>query len=205
MTVGELAQMYNSENHLGVKLRLIKMRGWARTDWFDETGLPWINPSPNLRNLTQAILYPGVAMIEHADVSVGRGTDTPFELVGAPWVDSKKLAADLNSRVIQGVRFLPVDFTPRENRFAGRICHGVQIHLLDREALDAPELGVELAAALYKLSPADFQIDKTLDLIGARWVLDAIKQRQDPRRIAYRWDEPLEQFRKLRAKYLLYK
>ena len=204
MTVGELAQMFNAENRLGTKLNIIKMRGWERTDWYDETGLQWINPSPNLRNLTEATLYPGVGMVEYADLSVGRGTDTPFEVLGAPWIDAKKLAGYLNERRIQGVRFVPVDFTPRENRFAGEVCHGIQINLLDREALDSPELGVEMAAALYKLFPQDFQIDKTLPLVGARWVLEAIKKGQDPRRIAYRWDEALEQFRRLRAKHLLY-
>ncbi len=204
MTVGELAGMYNAENHLGVKLHVIKMRGWQRGDWFDQTGLQWINPSPNLRNLTEATLYPGVGMVEGANLSVGRGTDTPFEVLGAPWIEGKKLAAYLNERKIQGARFVPIDFTPRENRFAGELCHGIQINLLDREALDSPELGVEIAAALYKLFPQDFQIDKTLDLVGARWVVQAIKDGQDPRRIAYRWDESLEHFRKLRAKYLLY-
>jgi uncharacterized protein YbbC (DUF1343 family)/CubicO group peptidase (beta-lactamase class C family) len=205
MTVGELAQMFNAENRLGVKLQVIKMRDWKRTDWYDETGLPWINPSPNLGNLTQATLYPGVAMVEGANVSVGRGTDTPFEVLGAPWIDGSKLAESLNGRKIQGVRFLPIDFTPRDKRFAGEVCHGVQLNLLDREALDAPEMGVEIAAALYKLFPKDFQIDQTLPLIGSRAVLDGIKRNHDPRRIAYHWEQDdLSPFRKMRAQYLLY-
>jgi uncharacterized protein YbbC (DUF1343 family) len=204
MTVGELAEMFNAELQLGAKLHVVKMRGWERADWFDETGLAWVNPSPNLRNLTEATLYPGPVLVEGADLSVGRGTDTPFELLGAPWIDAKKLAAHLNARQIQGIRFLPVDFTPSQGRFAGEVCRGVQLFLLDREALDSPQMGVEIAAALYKLFPGDFQIDKTLPLVGARWVLDAIKAGQDPRRIAYRWEEPLEHFLKLRAKYLLY-
>jgi uncharacterized protein YbbC (DUF1343 family)/CubicO group peptidase (beta-lactamase class C family) len=204
MTVGELAEMFNAENRLGAKLHVIKMRDWQRTDWYDETGLPWVNPSPNLRNLAEAVLYPGVAMIEGAEVSVGRGTDTPFEVVGAPWMDARKLAAYLNAREIQGVRFLPMDFKPLSNRFEGQACHGVQIVLLDRQALDSTELGVELAAALYKLFPDNFQLDRTLSLIGARWVLQEIRAGEDPRRIAYQWQEALEQFRRLRAKYLLY-
>ena len=204
MTIGELAETFNSERKLGANLHVIKMKDWHRTDWYDETGLPWINPSPNLRNMTEATLYPGVGMVEGANLSVGRGTDTPFEILGAPWIDSKKLAEYLNARGIQGVRFLPVDFTPRDNRFAGEVCHGIQIDLLDREALDSPELGVELGAALYKFFPSVFQIDKTLPLVGARWVLEAIKQGEDPRRISYRWQDALEQFRKARAKYLLY-
>jgi uncharacterized protein YbbC (DUF1343 family) len=204
MTVGELAEMFNRENHLGAKLHVIKMRGWQRTDWYDETGLAWVNPSPNLRNLTEEVLYPGVAMVEGANVSVGRGTDTPFELLGAPWMDSRNLSAYLNAREIQGVRFVPVDFKPSTSSFAGSLCHGLQVVLIDRQALDSAELGVELAAALWKLYPQDFQLEKTLPLIGARWVLEAIKAGKDPRRIVYEWQGALQQFRTLRSKYLLY-
>ncbi len=204
MTMGELAEMFNAENQLGARLHVIKMKDWQRADWFDETGLEWVNPSPNLRNLTEAVLYPGVAMVEGSNVSVGRGTDTPFEVLGAPWISSKKLAERLNARRIQGVRFLPVDFTPSSNRFAGQVCHGVNILLLDREALDSSELGVELASALNDLFPQDFELPKTLPLIGARWVVNAIKDGEDPHSIALHWQGALEEFRKKRAKYLLY-
>jgi uncharacterized protein YbbC (DUF1343 family) len=204
MTVGELAEMFNRENHLGVKLHVIKMRGWERTDWYDETGLPWVKPSPNLRTLTEATLYPGVAMVEGANVSVGRGTDTPFELLGAPWIESRKLAAHLNERKIQGVRFLPVEFTPRSGPFKGQVCHGISLVLLDRQALNSPELGVELVAALYRLFPQDFQIDKTLALVGARGVLAALKKGHDPGSIMRRSYEAREPFRRMREKYLLY-
>jgi uncharacterized protein YbbC (DUF1343 family)/CubicO group peptidase (beta-lactamase class C family) len=204
MTVGELAEMFNCENHLGVKLHVIKMRGWERTDWYDETGLPWVKPSPNLRTLTEATLYPGVAMVEGANVSVGRGTDTPFELLGAPWIESRKLAAHLNERKIQGVRFLPVEFTPRSGPFKGQVCHGISLVLLDRQALNSPELGVELVAALYRLFPQDFQIDKTLALVGARGVLAALKKGHDPGSIVRRSYEAREPFRRMREKYLLY-
>ena len=204
MTVGELAEMFNNENHLDAKLHVIKMRDWQRTDWYDETGLAWVNPSPNLRNPTEEVLYPGVAMVEGANVSVGRGTDTPFELLGAPWMDSRNLSAYLNARDIQGVRFVPVDFKPLTSSFAERVCHGVQIILIDRQALDPAELGVELAAALWKLYPDVFELDRTLPLVGARWVLQAIEAGKDPRRIAYEWQDALEQFRTLRSKYMLY-
>lgn len=204
MTVGELAEMFNRENHLGVKLHVIKMRGWERTDWYDETGLPWVKPSPNLRTLTEATLYPGVAMVEGANVSVGRGTDTPFELLGAPWIESRKLAAHLNERKIQGVRFLPVEFMPRSGPFKGQVCHGISLVLLDRQALNSPELGVELVAALYRLFPQDFQIDKTLALVGARGVLAAIQKGHDPGSIMRRSYEAREPFRRMREKYLLY-
>ncbi|MDP2755746.1 MAG: DUF1343 domain-containing protein [Nitrospirota bacterium] len=204
MTVGELAKMFKAENKINVKLHIIKMRGYERTDWYDETGLPWVNPSPNLRTLTEAILYPGVALVEGSNVSVGRGTNTPFELLGAPWIHAKELAEYLNNRKIQGVRFMSVDFTPASSRFKNEVCHGVQIILVDRQALDSTALGVEIAAALYKLFPGEFQIDKTLDLIGARWILQAIKDGQDPCSIVVRWQKPLEEFRKMRSKYLLY-
>jgi uncharacterized protein YbbC (DUF1343 family) len=204
MTVGELASMFNAENQIGVKLNVIKMRGYQRTDWYDETGLLWVNPSPNLRTLNQTILYPGVAMVEGTNVSVGRGTDTPFELLGAPWIKGRELADYLNGRKIQGVRFMPIDFTPRANRFENQLCHGVQIVLVDRHALDSPALGVEIASALYRLYPNDFQIDKTLPLIGSREVLQAIKEGQDPVSIVQSWQTSLEMFSKLRAKYLLY-
>jgi uncharacterized protein YbbC (DUF1343 family) len=143
-------------------------------------------------------------MVEGANVSVGRGTDTPFEFLGAPWMGSQALSAYLNARGIQGVRFLPADFKPASSSFAGQVCHGVQILLIDRQALDPTELGVELAAALCKLYPNVFQLEKTLPLIGARWILKAIAAGEDPRRIVFEWQDPLEHFRALRAKYLLY-
>ena len=204
MTVGELAGLFNREKKIGAELEVIKMHGWHRDDWFDDTGLAWVMPSPNLRNMTEAALYPGVAMVEGANVSVGRGTDTPFELVGAPWIDGPKLAAHLSQRELQGVGFMAVDFTPRSGPFAGELCHGVNIVLLDRMALDSPELGVELTSALHKLFPNDFQLEKTLPLIGARWVVEGIQKGRDPRSIVLHSYEPLEPFRKIRQQYLLY-
>lgn len=204
MTVAELASMFNAENQIGVNLKVIKMRGYQRTDWYDETGLLWVNPSPNLRTLNQTILYPGVALAEGANVSVGRGTDTPFELLGAPWINARELADYLNGRKIQGVRFMPVEFLPKANRFEDQLCHGVQIVLTDRQALDSPALGVEIASALYRLYPNDFHLEKTLPLIGSREDLQAIKQGQDPTSIAQSWQSSLEMFNRIRSKYLLY-
>jgi uncharacterized protein YbbC (DUF1343 family)/CubicO group peptidase (beta-lactamase class C family) len=204
MTLGELAQMFNAENKLGAKLHVIPMQGYERTDWYDETGLQWVNPSPNLRTLAQATLYPGVAMVEGANVSVGRGTGSPFELLGAPWINGRDLAAYLNSRKIQGVRFLPVDFMPNGHRYERQLCHGVQAILVDRQALDSPALGVEIASALYRLYPRDFQLDKCLLLVGSSEVLRAIKNGQDPNAIVLSWQSPLAEFRDLRSKYLLY-
>jgi uncharacterized protein YbbC (DUF1343 family) len=204
MTVGELAQMFNKENKIGVDLHIIKMSGYERTDWYDETGLKWVSPSPNLRTLTQAILYPGVAMVEGANVSVGRGTDSPFEFLGAPWINAKELSMYLNKRKIQGVRFMPADFIPTSSRFKNEVCHGVQIILIDRETLDPTALGIEIIAAVHKLFPKYFHLDKTLDIIKSHRILHAIKENQDPSAIVASWDNKLEQFRKMRSKYLLY-
>jgi uncharacterized protein YbbC (DUF1343 family)/CubicO group peptidase (beta-lactamase class C family) len=204
MTVGELAEMFNQEEHLGVQLQVIKMEGWHRKDWYDETGLPWIEPSPNLRNLIEAALYPGVGMIEGANISVGRGTDTPFEVLGAPWIHAKELADYLNARKVQGVRFMPIDFTPTSSKFAGIECHGINLVLRNREALDSPELGVELAGALYHLYPTSFDLAQTLPLVGSVEVLQAIRQGTDPRAIALHWQIALQAFRKMQQKYLLY-
>ena len=204
MTVGELAKMFNVEMKIGVKLHVIKMCGYERTDWYDETGLLWVSPSPNLRTLTEAIFYPGVGMVEGANVSVGRGTATPFELLGAPWINGEELALHLNNREIQGVRFMPVEFTPNSSRFKNQLCRGVRIILLDRQVLDSPTLGIEIASALYRLYPRDFQLDKTLGLIGSREVLRAIKDGQDPISLVQNWQGALEHFCKLRSKYLLY-
>jgi uncharacterized protein YbbC (DUF1343 family) len=204
MTLGELAQMFNTENKTGAKLRVIQMRGYERTDWYDETGLLWVNPSPNLRTLAQATLYPGVAMVEGANVSVGRGTSTPFELLGAPWINARDLAAYLNNRKIQGVRFLPVDFMPNGSIFERQLCHGVQAVLVDRQVLDSPALGVEIASALHRLYPRDFKLDKSLLLVGCYKVLRAIKEGQDPNSIVQNWQSPLADFLNLRSKYLLY-
>ncbi len=180
------------------------MHGYERSDWYDETGLLWVDPSPNLRNLTEATLYPGVAMVEGANVSVGRGTETPFELLGAPWMKAKELAEYLNRRKIQGVRFIPVNFIPKSSRFENQLCHGIQIVLVDRQSLDSPALGVEITSALYRLYPNDFHLDKTLPLIGSQEVLQSIKDGQDPNSIVLNWHASLEQFCKLRSKYLLY-
>ncbi len=205
MTLGELGKMFNAERHLGARLEVVAMEGWQRGDWFDSTGLAWVNPSPNLRSLTEATLYPGVALVEGTDVSVGRGTDTPFEVVGAPWIKSRELTAYLNARGIQSVRFVPIVFTPSSSNFAGERCEGVNLIVLDRNTLDSPELGIELASALDKLYPNDFKLERMADLLVNQAVFEAITAGKDPRRIAEDWQERLEGFLRLREKYLLYK
>jgi uncharacterized protein YbbC (DUF1343 family) len=204
MTIGELAKMFNAERGINAKLIVVPMEGWQRGDWFDSTGLAWVNPSPNLRSVTEAALYPGVAVIEGTNVSVGRGTDSPFELLGAPWMKSRELAAYLNARGIAGVRFVPVTFTPTSAIYNGQICEGVNILLTDRNGLDAPELGVELASALHKLYAADFKMDRMQELLVNQNVYDALVAGRDPRRIAQDWQEELDKFVQLRKRYLLY-
>lgn len=204
MTAGELASLFNIENNIGAKLHVIPMNGYRRDTWFDDSGLPWINPSPNIRSLTQAILYPGVAIVEAANLSVGRGTETPFEVVGAPWISGTRLAKYLKQRKIPGVDFEAATFEPRSDRFRSQRCEGVRLQLTDRAAFNGPVLGLELAAALHQLYPGTFEIDRTLNMLGSPAVVDAIKQSQDPQEIRRNWQPPLDQFGLLRAKYLLY-
>jgi uncharacterized protein YbbC (DUF1343 family)/CubicO group peptidase (beta-lactamase class C family) len=204
MTMGELAKMFNAERGINAKLSVIPMQGWQRGDWFDSTGLTWVNPSPNLRSVTAAALYPGVALIEGTNVSVGRGTDSPFELVGAPWIKSRELAAYLNARGIAGVRFVPVNFTPSSSTHEGKNCQGVNLVLTDRNALDAPELGIELAAALKKLYPAEYKLERMAELLVNQAAYDGLAAGRDPRRVAQDWQEELEKFEVVMKKYLIY-
>jgi len=205
MTFGELAKLFNGERNLNAHLTVISMDGWMRGDWYDSTGLGWINPSPNLRSLTAATLYPGVALVEGTNVSVGRGTDTPFELLGAPWIKARELAQYLNARNISGVRFVPVSFTPSASNYSGQKCDGVNILLTDRNSLDAPELGVELASALRKLYSEQYHMERMIELLVNQAAYDAIVAGEDPRRIAADWQERLEKFQQMRQKYLIYK
>jgi uncharacterized protein YbbC (DUF1343 family)/CubicO group peptidase (beta-lactamase class C family) len=204
MTIGELARMFNVERAIGAKLTVVPMEGWMRGDWFDSTGKLWINPSPNMRSLNEATLYPGIGMIEATNISVGRGTDTPFELVGAPWIDPLAFSQYLNAREISGVRFVPVHFTPASSNYANQACGGVNIVVADRNALDAPAMGAEIASALQKLYPDHYKIANLDTLMVNRASFQAIAQGEDPRRIAEDWQDGIEQFQKLRAKYLLY-
>ncbi|HXG52846.1 MAG TPA: exo-beta-N-acetylmuramidase NamZ domain-containing protein [candidate division Zixibacteria bacterium] len=205
MTAGELAAMFNGEAGIGARLRVLEMTGYRRTAWYDETRLRWIGPSPNLPTLAAAVLYPGVAMVEAANVSVGRGTDVPFQVVGAPWIDGAELADYLGRRKIPGLSFKAASFTPGSDRYRDRLCHGVRLIVEDREQLDTPALGIELASALYRLYPGQFELEKNLALVGARWVLQAIKEGRDPKAIARAWAPSLEAFGRVRAKYLLYR
>jgi len=205
MTMGELARMYNGERKLNSRLQIVPLEGWLRGDWFDATGLAWINPSPNLRSLNQATLYPGVGLIEGTNVSVGRGTDSPFELLGAPWIKGRELAQYLNARNISGVRFVSTSFTPTTSNYAGQRCEGVNMVVTERNALDSPELGIELASAMRKLYPEQWHMERLIELVVNQSVYDAIARGEDPRRIAQDWQPRLDEFEQLRQKYLIYK
>jgi uncharacterized protein YbbC (DUF1343 family)/CubicO group peptidase (beta-lactamase class C family) len=204
MTLGELALLFNAERKIGADLTIVDMRYWDRDSWFDQTGLTWVNPSPNMRNMVAASLYTGIGAIEASNVSVGRGTDTPFEQFGAPWIDGPRLAADLNRRGLPGVRFYPITFTPSSSKFAGELCHGIFIIVTDRERLRPVRVGAEVASALYRLFPESFEVDKVGRLFGADTV-KRIRAGEDPAAIAASWSRAESAWRLLRAKYLRYR
>jgi uncharacterized protein YbbC (DUF1343 family) len=204
MTLGELARYFKGEKPIDVRLNILGMRGYERGQWFDQTGLVWTPPSPNLRTVGQTVLYPAVGMVEGANVSVGRGTDAPFEVLGAPWIDGRQLAAALTGRGIAGVRFEAVSFTPTASAYARETCQGVRLTVTDRDRLDAPLLGIELIAALQRLHADRFAIDRTLGLVGSRASLEALKAGVDPRGVRAAWEPALDAFRSTREKYLLY-
>ncbi len=204
LTVGELARLFNSERDFGADLTVIPIEGWQPATWFDETGLPWVNPSPNMRSLTAATLYPGVGVLEFCAVSVGRGTGTPFELIGAPWVDDRRLAAQLNRVGLPGVRFVPVRFTPTASVFAGQECGGVQIILTDRNAFRAADLGVGLAQALHQQQPEALGLERMARLLMSPPVLEAIKAGRPLANIQALWAEDLVRFDLRKKPFLLY-
>ena len=205
MTMGELARYFNQEHNLHAPLTVVRMQGWQRGDWYDSTGLTWVNPSPNLRDLEEAALYPALGLIETTNISVGRGTDTPFEVFGAPWIHARELAQYLNKRFLPGVRFLPIEFTPQKPYpYGGETCHGVRVLLMDRDVLDSPELGIEIAAALHKLYPENYKLDRINTLLANQHVLDMLRSGADPQHIAEDWRGPLDKFEKRREQALLY-
>ncbi len=204
LTIGELAQLFNKQRKIGADVRVIKMEGWRRAMWFDETNLTWINPSPNMRSLTEATLYPGVGLLETTNVSVGRGTDTPFEIVGAPWIQGDKLAEYLNQRAIPGVRFVPLRYTPRASVFKDEQCGGVNIIITDRSAFRPLLTGIEMALALRKLYPNDWKVDNYLRLLVNADTLDRVKRGESAREIMASWNAGLQEFRRARTEFLLY-
>jgi uncharacterized protein YbbC (DUF1343 family)/CubicO group peptidase (beta-lactamase class C family) len=205
MTLGELARLFNGEKRIGADLTVIPMTNWRRGDWFDATGIAWTNPSPNMRNLVAATVYPGIGALEGTNLSVGRGTDTPFEQIGAPWIDGTALADALNARALAGIRFYPVTFTPAAGaKFAGQACHGVFLVVTDRDRLHPVRVGLEIASALTKRHGAQFTLEDAARLFGSRETLSRVRAGEDPSAIAASWSAGEEQWRLTRARYLLY-
>ncbi|MGA8028890.1 MAG: exo-beta-N-acetylmuramidase NamZ domain-containing protein [Bryobacteraceae bacterium] len=205
MTFGELATMENVEQHWGADLHVIKMKNWERGDWFDSTTLTWINPSPNMRSLNAAILFPGIAMLEaDTNYSVGRGTDAPFEQIGADWIKGQELAHYLNSRFIPGVRVYATTFRPVSSNFADKNIEGVRFVITDREAFDSTRLGIELAAGFQKLFPGKLDFEKCRWLIGSHKTVEDLKSGRDASAIWSRAQQEASQFAERRRPYLLY-
>jgi uncharacterized protein YbbC (DUF1343 family) len=204
MTMGELAQMFNVENKIGADLHVEAMLGWRRSEPYDQTGLAWIPASPNLRTLNEAFLYPGIEVLQAGGVSVGRGTDTPFEVLGAPWIHGHEFSAALSSRHIPGIRFAPARFTPKSDIYQGEVCQGVTISITDGGRLDSMRVGLEIAAVLYRLYPDQFRIEKTIELLGSRSTVERLTRGDAPADIVSGWAADLDKFRTMREKYLLY-
>lgn len=204
LTLGELARLFNGEKGIGADLTVVAMTGWRRDLWFDQTTLAWINPSPNMRTLYGALLYPGLGAFEQTNLSVGRGTDKPFEQIGAPWLDGVALAEALNRRDIPGVRFYPVRFTPSASKFAGQECGGVFVVVTDRDRVRSVRMGVEIASALTRLFPSDFDPGVAARLYGSAAGLARIKAGDDPAAIAASWAPAERNWRRIGDKYRLY-
>ncbi len=204
MTIGELAALYNAEKRIRADLTVVRMKGYARDLWYDETGLIWVNPSPNLRSVTEAALYPGIGLLETTNLSVGRGTDSPFEVFGAPWMDGPRVAATLNARGIAGVRFTPVSFVPASSAFKNETCSGVRITLVDRQALNAVALGIHVATALRDVHPKEWSPEKLNRLLVSRAALARFQRGETAGEIAGAWAAGAMEFEKRRATYLLY-
>jgi uncharacterized protein YbbC (DUF1343 family) len=205
MTIGELAQMFNAQNHIGCNLHVILMKGWRRNQFFQDTGSRWIPPSPNLRNLNATVLYPGLEILQNAGVSVGRGTPAPFEQIGAPWIDPQALAQELARRNLPGVRVKPVTFAPAAGPNAGKRSGGVAFRVLNRGAVRSMRIGIEVALILKRLYPTQFDPDKLILLLGSEFTVKRIHNGDSADEILAGWADDLKTFEQMRARYLLYR
>jgi uncharacterized protein YbbC (DUF1343 family) len=205
LTIGELAQFFNAENHIGADLHVIAMKNWHRNYFFESTGIRWIPPSPNLRTTKGSILYPGIEILQNAGVSVGRGTQTPFEEFGAPWLNGDEVAAALNGRNLPGVHFAGHPFIPIAGLYSGQRCGGVAARITDRAAVRSMRVGLEIAAILQKLYPKEFDPEKILLLIGNSDTVQQLQSGTSPEKIVSSWSSSLTAFEQVRRKYFLYK
>jgi uncharacterized protein YbbC (DUF1343 family) len=204
MTVGELARYFNAENGIGARLEIVPMRGWRRSYYFWDTGQVWVNPSPNMRSMAEAIFYPGVCLLEWTNVSVGRGTDRPFGMVGAPWIEPREFAAALEAQRLGGVRFVPVRFTPSESRYRDTPCGGASLVLTDLDRLKPVLVGLTLISVLHRLYPERFEIDRTLGLLGNAEALRLLKEGRPAAEVLRRNRADLKKFLERRRRALIY-
>jgi uncharacterized protein YbbC (DUF1343 family) len=204
LTIGELAQLFNTENHITVKLHVIPMKGWHRNYFFESTGLRWIPPSPNLRTLKGSILYPGLEILQNAGVSVGRGTEAPFEEFGAPWINGEEVATELNAKNLPGLRFANQRFIPVSGLYAGQHCGGVGIKVTDRAAVRSIRMGLEIAEILQKKYPANFDTAKMLLLLGNSETVSQLQAGTTPAEIVAGWAKDLAAYDQMRRRYFLY-
>lgn len=213
MTVGELAKLFNNEFGIGADLTVVEMKNWDRDMYYDDTPLEWVLPSPNMPTLDTALVYPGAALIEGTNVSEGRGTTKPFELIGAPYIDSTELASELNGLNLEGVDFRAASYTPSFSKHAGTLTHGVQIHVTDKEEFEPVTTGLNLVKTIHDLYPEDFAFRAENSsgvsffdlLVGNGWIREAIEQGESVDDMQERWGDDLREFKKVRKNYLLYK
>lgn len=204
MTIGELARMFKDEMKMPVELEVVPVAGWRRAEYFDRSGLPWVNPSPNMRSLAEAVLYPGIGLLETTNVSVGRGTDTPFEVIGAPWIDGRRLAAELNQAKLTGVCFVPIRFTPASSTHGGTPCGGINIIVTDRAGFEPLRTGVEIARQLRLLFPNDWKLQGYDRLLGNAETLKAVEESKSLDEIDAINQRRLQEFLRRRARFLMY-
>ncbi|MDH5386457.1 MAG: DUF1343 domain-containing protein, partial [Candidatus Aminicenantes bacterium] len=216
MTPGEVAQMIKGEGWMKqierLDLRIIPMEGWQRKMWYNETGLPWIKPSPNIPSILTAAIYPGICLVEALNVSEGRGTMRPFEQIGAPWIDSNKLAKKMNEHALPGIYFKPINFTPvslpgvaTRNKYMDQEIHGLSLIITDRESLRPLQVAVYLLITLKELFPEELELRKNLErLIGINSFRQSVNDLRLPEEILKDWEPGIQEFKKTCDKYLLY-
>ena len=204
MTPGELALLFKADEKMQLNLNIIKMEGWKREMWFDETELPWLNPSPNIRNMNQASLYPGLGLFERLNVANKRGLPSPFEMIGAPWINAYDFVNSLNKYNLPGVNFTPIKFFPEEHKYSNELCEGIYITITDREKLEPVKLGFIIIITLYKMYPQEFDIDKLWHITRSKALIDLIKNDSSITELINSWQNNLDMFIKKRSKYLFY-
>ncbi|TWT13313.1 exo-beta-N-acetylmuramidase NamZ domain-containing protein [Planomicrobium sp. CPCC 101079] len=205
MTVGELAKLFNTEFGIDAELTVVEMEGWKRDSYFEETGLEFVPPSPNMPTVDTALVYPGTALIEGTNLSEGRGTTKPFEFIGAPFVNSTELAAELNALELPGVTFRAASFTPMFSKHSGKLSHGIQVHVTDRKTYKPVETGLHIVKTLHDLYPGQVELTAFFNnLIGNEWISEGIENGMTVEEMKERWQEDLNEFQKVRANYLLY-